>query len=92
MLEIAKITSKGQITIPVAVRKRLRVSAGDKLVFAEENGRVVLENSSALALRNIQREMSGEAERAGITSEKDAAALVDEARQEIWDERYANSV
>jgi antitoxin PrlF len=33
----AKITSKGQITIPLKVRKALGVKEGDKLVF-EQNG------------------------------------------------------
>jgi|SRR5579863_5780865 len=34
----AKITSKGQITIPVEVRRSLRVKAGDKLRFEQRNG------------------------------------------------------
>jgi len=29
----AKITSKGQITVPVAIRRRLGVRPGDRLVF-----------------------------------------------------------
>lgn len=32
---IATITSKGQITIPLQVRQRLRLKAGDKLDFDE---------------------------------------------------------
>ncbi len=39
-MSTATITSKGQITIPVAVRDSLRVGAGDKLEFIQlENGR-----------------------------------------------------
>ena len=34
----AKITSKGQITIPLKVRQALGVKEGDRLVF-EQNGR-----------------------------------------------------
>jgi antitoxin PrlF len=33
----AKITSKGQITVPLKVRKALGVKEGDKLIF-EQNG------------------------------------------------------
>jgi|NGEPerStandDraft_6_1074524.scaffolds.fasta_scaffold211557_2 antitoxin PrlF len=33
----AKITSKGQITLPLAVRKRLGVSAGDVVTFELTN-------------------------------------------------------
>ena len=38
----AKITSKGQITLPKEVRRRLGVGPGDELEFVEENGRYVL--------------------------------------------------
>jgi AbrB family looped-hinge helix DNA binding protein len=39
----ATVTSKGQITIPKAVRRALRVTAGDRLDFViEEEGRVVV--------------------------------------------------
>jgi AbrB family looped-hinge helix DNA binding protein len=38
----AKITSKGQITIPKAVRDELGVSAGDSLRFRVEDGSAVV--------------------------------------------------
>jgi AbrB family looped-hinge helix DNA binding protein len=39
MRKEAKITSKGQVTIPRAVRQALGVEAGDRLLFEEdENG------------------------------------------------------
>lgn len=38
----AKITSKGQITLPLEVRKRLGIGPGDEIEFQEENGRYVL--------------------------------------------------
>jgi AbrB family looped-hinge helix DNA binding protein len=34
----AKITSKGQITVPHRVRRTLGVGAGDRLVFEERDG------------------------------------------------------
>lgn len=45
----AKVTSKGQITVPRAVRERLRLSPGDEIEFVEdEHGmyvrRVVVED------------------------------------------------
>ena len=42
-MELAKLTTKGQITIPAEIRKRLNVQAGDKVVFLEENGRIFIE-------------------------------------------------
>lgn len=42
-MEIAKLTSKGQITIPKAVREELGVDTGDKLLFVKcEQGYIVM--------------------------------------------------
>ena len=45
-MELAKVTSKGQITIPVEIRKQLNLKPGDKVIFMEENGKITLANSS----------------------------------------------
>lgn len=37
-----RLTSKGQVTVPVAVRRKLGVQAGDALDFADEGGRIVV--------------------------------------------------
>ncbi len=43
----ATMTSKGQVTIPVAVRKRLRLKAGSKIDFVENKaGELVLKPRS----------------------------------------------
>lgn len=36
-MEIAKISSKGQVTIPISVRNKLKLKTGDKIVILEEN-------------------------------------------------------
>jgi AbrB family looped-hinge helix DNA binding protein len=41
-IEEAKITSKGQITIPKAVRNALGLKAGEKVVFIPEHGEAVM--------------------------------------------------
>ncbi|MGH9412222.1 MAG: AbrB/MazE/SpoVT family DNA-binding domain-containing protein [Terriglobales bacterium] len=38
----AKISSKGQVTIPIEVRKWLGVKAGDKVEFARRNGDIIV--------------------------------------------------
>lgn len=38
----AKLTSKGQITVPKAVREALGLSAGDDVIFRVEGGRATL--------------------------------------------------
>ena len=42
MRQLAKMTSKGQITVPRSFRERLKVAAGDHLVFEEKDGKVVV--------------------------------------------------
>lgn len=39
---VGTVTSKGQTTIPRAIRDRLNIKPGDKLVWAVEDGRVVV--------------------------------------------------
>lgn len=81
-MEVAKVTSKGQITIPIDIRRRLGVKEGDKILFIEEQGRIVMMNSSIEALRKAQTAFAGEAERLGLKDEQDVADLVSELRRE----------
>ena len=81
-MELAKVTSKGQITIPLAIRKQLGVCEGDKVLFVEENGKIVLMNASLQALLAAQKAFSGIAEKIGAANEDDATAMVNEIREE----------
>ncbi|MCL2201761.1 MAG: AbrB/MazE/SpoVT family DNA-binding domain-containing protein [Oscillospiraceae bacterium] len=84
-MELAKITMRGQITIPAQIRRRLGVRDGDKVIFLEENGRVIIENAAMIALKHAQDAFSGEAERAGLNSEDDVVAMIKEMRHEGGD-------
>jgi AbrB family looped-hinge helix DNA binding protein len=81
-VELAKITTKGQVTIPIAVRKRLGVKTGDKLMFVYKPDGVILINPTMTALEKIGREFEGEAERLGLESEDDVVAMIKEIRGE----------
>lgn len=81
-MELAKVTSKGQITIPVDIRRKLGVKEGDKILFVEEQGRIIMMNSSMDALRKAQAAFTGEAERLGLRDEQDVADLVSALRRE----------
>ena len=81
-MELAKITSKGQITIPVDIRRKLGVKEGDKVLFVEEAGRIYILNSSMEALKEAQTAFAGEAERAGLKNEDDVVAMMKEFRRE----------
>jgi len=62
-MELAKVTSKGQITIPQEIRKKLKLKEGDKVFFVEDNGSIQFLNASQVAIRAVQNGMSGEAEK-----------------------------
>ncbi len=49
-MEIAKITSKGQITIPVDIRKKLNLNDGDKVVFIEDSEKIILANAARIMI------------------------------------------
>ena len=42
MIREAKVTSKGQVTIPLDIRKRLGVRQGDRLVFDAEGDAITV--------------------------------------------------
>jgi len=43
-MEVAKVTSKGQITIPISIRRRLGVNEGDKVLFIYKPDGVLMVN------------------------------------------------
>ncbi len=87
-MELAKITTRGQITIPVEIRKKLGVKDGDKVIFIEENGCIIMENAAMVALKNAQTAFAGEAERLGLETEQDVVGMVKEVRDKLWKEGH----
>ena len=79
-MELAKVTSKGQITIPLVIRNKLQLKAGDKVFFEESRGKVYITNASQVTLANVQAKMKGEAKKAGFQTEDDVVAYIKELR------------
>ncbi len=78
----AKVMAKGQVTIPKDIREVLGVESGDRITFIVEEGAVRIVNSAVYAMQVLQHEMTGEAERTGLTTDDDVIALVEELRNE----------
>ena len=77
----ATLDANNQITLPMEIRKQLRIRPGDKVQFVpSETGEVLLRNGSARALQRAQAAFAGAAEAMGLKSEEDVQALVDEVR------------
>ena len=90
-MELAKITVRGQITIPVGIRKKLGVKDGDKVIFIEKDGHIIMENAAMVALKSAQNAFAGEAQRLGLTTEREVVDLVKEVRRELREERNAHN-
>jgi len=89
-MEMAKVTSKGQITIPVSIRRRLQIKEGDKLLFINNAEGVVMVNPDMLQgakTPGIYEEDSNIPERA---PDKDTSAAVSTTAEDGTDVVAAN--
>jgi AbrB family looped-hinge helix DNA binding protein len=80
-MERAKITSKGQITIPHEIREKMDLKKGDKIIFIEENGKYYFQNSNELTLINFQKNMKGAAKEAGFNDPDDIEKYIKQLRK-----------
>jgi AbrB family looped-hinge helix DNA binding protein len=74
------LTSKGQITVPRAVRERLGMKQGDRLEFAVEGDRVVLQRSDAAPAGRVAGVLSHLRGRSPVTAERMRDAIRRRAR------------
>lgn len=80
-MELAKVTTKGQITIPKAVRDSLKIKEGSKIIFIRKGDDIVIKNSAMIALEKIQDAFDGEAERLSLETEEDVVEMIKEFRK-----------
>lgn len=81
-IDNAKVMSKGQVTIPKDIRTVLGLDQGSRVTFIVRDGNVQMVNSAVYAMKMLQAEMNGEAEKTNIRSEEDVNALVKSIRSE----------
>jgi len=79
-MNLAKVSANGQVTAPVDIRRKLRLKAGDKLLFLERDGEIVINNASAAAIVRAQNAFAGAAGDFGVSGVDDVQRLVDEVR------------
>ena len=56
-MESAKVTAKGQVTIPKSIREFLEIKEGSKIFFIQKGDNVIIKNSAMIALKNIQKDI-----------------------------------
>jgi AbrB family looped-hinge helix DNA binding protein len=91
-MDMSRLSVKGQVTIPASIRRKLGLKEGDKVVFLERDGNVMLLNSNRLAWRDLQDAFNGAADEAGWKSEQDVVDYCKEIRKEMMKERNGYNV
>jgi AbrB family looped-hinge helix DNA binding protein len=91
MFDVSKVTSKGQVTIPIQMRRQLGINEGDKVVFINDGKNIILANAALVAFTELQEAFTGEAERLGLKDEQDVVKMVKEIRRERWENHNGNN-
>ena len=81
-MEIARITAKGQITLPLVIRRQLNLKDGDKVAFVEKDGQYTVINPTIHAFENAQKVFEGEAQRIGLNDVDDVVKMIKDLRVE----------
>ena len=79
-MNLAKVSANGQVTVPVEIRRRLHLKEGDKLLFIEQDGEIIIRNASGTAIVRAQEAFAGAAKDFDVTDFADVQKLVDETR------------
>ena len=84
VMNLAKLSANGQITVPVEVRRRLHLVPGDKVLFVEKaNGEVVVAKAGLAALSQAQAAFSNAAADFGVSDDTEVQSLVDDVRGRV---------
>jgi len=73
--DIVKVSPKGQIVIPVGIRKRLGVSIGEKLLVMSRDREILIKKLERLSIEEIGDRIESAMREKGV----DVDRLVDEA-------------
>ena len=82
LVKSARLTAKGQITLPKDIREALGLQTGDSVSLIRKANYVIMMNSTIYAIEALQAGMAGEAEKAGLHSEEDVIAMIATMRNE----------
>ena len=59
-MNLARVSNNGQITIPVEIRRALKIRAGDKILFfRKDNGEIIVQNPNISTIEEAQTAVAG---------------------------------
>ena len=61
-MTFARVSPSGQITLPLEIRRLLKIKAGDKMAFLQrDNGEIIINNTALTAIDEAQAAVAGAA-------------------------------
>lgn len=78
-VDSAKVMSKGQITLPKAVREDLSLQTGDRVMLIRENNKVILLNAADYAMQYLQSQLAD----VNPMNDEEVVSEVKKARREL---------
>lgn len=82
MAEVIKVTSKGQVTLPVNIRKKLHISK-DTYIAVDIIGDYIIMKKVGLKLKELSDIIQKSVKEKGVTKKEIEKAIL-ESRKEVW--------
>ena len=82
MTDVVKVTTKGQITLPIEIRKAIGITDETYLVV-EQVGDYVLMKKAEIRMKEIQGLLKNDAKRKNITK-KELLKSLKESEEKVW--------
>jgi len=80
IIEMGKISSRGQIAIPADIRQELDLNEGNKVLFVLEDDTLIMKKVTSKSFREITKPLKEAAKNIGL-KESDVEGLVHRARK-----------
>ena len=94
-IALVKVTRKGQMTIPQALRADLHIEPGDYVVLRPLMGGILISKATVTPqvqaediLRGLVTSLGRVAEQQGIREEEDLEPIIEETQRRAYQERY----
>ncbi len=82
MAEVIKVTSKGQVTLPANIRKKLHISK-DTYIAVDIIGDYIIMKKVGLKLKELSEIIQKNVKEKGVTKKEIEKAIL-ESRNEVW--------
>jgi len=80
IIEMGKISSRGQIAIPSDIRQELGLIEGNKVLFVLENDTLIMKKVTSSSFKEITKPLKEAAKKVGL-KESDVDGIVHRARK-----------